>query len=159
MTELRVGLIVPLREEFGYVSSVVDLLGDSREQGRVYHSFLVPGTDITGLLTVLHDMGQSNAAIAAQDLTRIFGVPLVALIGTGAALASEVGLGDVVVASEIDSYLHRAKAVGDADHPEGRASRWPGRAGSRPPRCSTTSATSLCAEPAGTSSPAGRGTR
>ncbi|MFZ4276019.1 hypothetical protein ACOZFM_25325 [Streptomyces arboris] len=119
MTELRVGLIVPLREEFGYVSSVVDLLGDFREQGRVYHSFLVPGTDITGLLTVLHDMGQSNAAIAAQDLIRVFGVPLVALIGTGAALSSEVGLGDVVVASEIDSYLHRAKAVGDADHPGG----------------------------------------
>ncbi|MFE2294740.1 hypothetical protein [Streptomyces sp. NPDC059452] len=119
MTELRVGLIVPLSEEFDYVSSVVDLLGDFREQGRVYHSFLVPGTEITGLLTVLHEMGQSNAAIAAQDLIRIFGVPLVTLIGTGAALSSEVALGDVVVASEIDAYLHRAKAVGDAGHPGG----------------------------------------
>ncbi|WOP07202.1 hypothetical protein R2B67_01055 [Streptomyces cyaneofuscatus] len=119
MTELRVGLIVPLPEEFGYVSSVVDLLGDFREEGRVYHSFLIPGTEITGLLTVLHDMGQSNAAIAAQDLIRVFGVPLVALIGTGAALSSEVALGDVVVASEIDAYLYRAKAVGDAEHPGG----------------------------------------
>ncbi|MEU3945693.1 hypothetical protein [Streptomyces sp. NPDC029526] len=119
MTHRRVGVIVPLREEFGYVSEVLDLLGDFREQGRVYHTFIVPGTDVHGLLTVLHDMGQPSAALAAQDLIRVFHVPLVAVIGTGAALSPEVALGDVVVASEIDSYLHRAKAVEDTDRPAG----------------------------------------
>ncbi|WP_431781094.1 hypothetical protein [Streptomyces chumphonensis] len=117
MTHLRVGVIVPLPEEFRYVSSVLDLLTDFREQGRVYHTFRIPGTDTGGLLTVLHDMGHANAAIAAQDLIRVFRVPLVTVIGTGAALSPEVALGDVVVASEIDAYLYRAKAVEDAEHP------------------------------------------
>ncbi|MCX4658787.1 5'-methylthioadenosine/S-adenosylhomocysteine nucleosidase family protein [Streptomyces uncialis] len=113
----RVGLIVPLREEFDYVASVLDILGDTEENGRVYHRFVIPGTQDTGILTVIHDMGLANGALAAHDLVSTFHVPLIAVIGTAAALDKDIRLGDVVIASEIIDYLQAAKATEDADDP------------------------------------------
>lgn len=113
----RVGLIVPLREEFGYVASVLDILGDTEENGRVYHRFVIPGTRDTGILTVIHGMGLTNGALAAHDLVSTFHVPLIAVIGTAAALDKDIRLGDVVIASEIIDYLQAAKATEDADDP------------------------------------------
>ncbi|MFJ7423082.1 hypothetical protein ACIQXD_31420 [Streptomyces uncialis] len=113
----RVGLIVPLREEFDYVASVLDILGDTEENGRVYHRFMIPGTQDTGILTVIHGMGLTNGALAAHDLVSTFHVPLIAVIGTAAALDKDIRLGDVVIASEIIDYLQAAKATKDADDP------------------------------------------
>ncbi|MGX2993355.1 5'-methylthioadenosine/S-adenosylhomocysteine nucleosidase family protein [Streptomyces sp. JNUCC 64] len=118
MTEPRVGVIVPLAEEFAYVSSVLDVLGDMEVDDRVYHRFVVPDSDgVTGVLTVVHDMGQASAALAAHDLAATFPVPLITVLGTAAALDEDVALGDVVIGSELIDYLNAGKVTEDPDDP------------------------------------------
>lgn len=117
MTSRRLGLIIPLTEEFEYVRSGLDIVDDIRMGGWRYHRFLIRGTDVGGVLTIVHEMGQPNAALAARDMISDFGPPLVAVIGTAAALSDDVALGDVVIASEIHDYLHASKAVPDPGDP------------------------------------------
>ncbi|MET8828092.1 hypothetical protein ABZX40_21165 [Streptomyces sp. NPDC004610] len=113
----RVGLVVALDEEFWYVMSRLDKLGDVEHEKRVYYRFRVPGSDVTGVLTVLDTMGLPNAAVAVNDLVHAFKVSLVALVGTAAALDDDLALGDVVIASEIVDYLNQSKIVDDAEDP------------------------------------------
>ncbi|MEV0663156.1 hypothetical protein ACIBI3_07985 [Actinomadura luteofluorescens] len=110
----RVGLIVPLPEEYESVEGVFDVLGDDEQGGRVYYRFLVPGTGHAGVLTVVSDMGPENAALAAADLIGEFRVSLVVVIGLAAALSDDIALGDVVIGSEIVEYLNEGKIIGDA---------------------------------------------
>ncbi|SNS00828.1 5'-methylthioadenosine/S-adenosylhomocysteine nucleosidase [Actinomadura mexicana] len=114
MGKARIGLIVPLPEEYTSVEGVFDVLGDHEQGGRVYYRFLVPGTEHAGVLTVVSDMGPENAALAAADLIGEFKVSLVVVIGLAAALSDDIVLGDVVVGSEIVDYLNEGKVVGNA---------------------------------------------
>ncbi|MFD7653956.1 hypothetical protein ACFV4N_08255 [Actinosynnema sp. NPDC059797] len=117
MSSKRLGLIIPLPEEFEYARHELDIVGEITLGGRIYHRFLVGASGVSGVLTIVHDMGQANAAIAAHDMISAFKVPLVAVVGTAAALSDNVALGDVVIASEIHDYLHAGKAVNDPDDP------------------------------------------
>lgn len=112
------GLIVPLGEEVEYVLSELDLLSETRIEGTLYHRFRIGESGVTGVLSVLYGMGQPNAALAAHDLLAHFDVPLIAVVGTAAALSDDVALGDVVLAEEIENYLYAAKIV-DAPAEEG----------------------------------------
>jgi nucleoside phosphorylase len=109
----KLGLIIPLPEEYRHVA---DLLGPTTDDpkgprgGRTYLKFKVRGSDITGVLLILHNMGLPSASAAMENMLSNFPVDLVALVGVGASLSKEVSLGDVVVASEIVSYLHAARA-------------------------------------------------
>ncbi|MFD4240514.1 hypothetical protein ACFWP3_02725 [Streptomyces sp. NPDC058525] len=122
----KVGLVVALGEEFRYVMAGLDRLGDFEVDQRVYYRFRVPGSDVTGVLTVLDAMGLPNAAVAVNDLVHEFKVSLVALVGTAAALDDDLPLGDVVIASEIVDYLNQAKVVDDPKNPDGARYRLAG---------------------------------
>lgn len=105
------GLIVPLEEEFAYVLAELDPTGERRIQGTLYHQFRFRDSGVTGVLSVIYGMGQPNAALATHEMLAHFDVPVVAVVGTAAALSNEVALGDVVLAQEIQSYLHAGKIV------------------------------------------------
>jgi nucleoside phosphorylase len=56
-------------------------------------------------------MGQAPATLAADRMIGRLGVSLVVLVGTAGGLDSDVRLGDVVVADQIQEYLRKAKVV------------------------------------------------
>jgi nucleoside phosphorylase len=109
------GLIVPLDEEFEYVLPELELTGEVRLGGTLYHRFRFSDSGVSGVVSVMYEMGLPDAALAAHDLLNHFDVPLVAVVGTAAALNDEVELGDVVLAKEIENYLHVGKIVDTED--------------------------------------------
>ncbi|MES9541460.1 hypothetical protein [Actinomadura sp. NPDC000600] len=113
--EYRAGLIIPLQEEYEAVEQVLVRLGDFKVDGHYYYRFQVPGTDIKIVAMISFDMGLPSTAVAAQRLFGDFGVPLLAVVGIAGILDDNLRYGDVVVASEIQSYLNAGKAVPSAD--------------------------------------------
>lgn len=107
-------LIIPLREEFDYARDVL-CFEDPISDGNYYlYPFSVPGSSVTGIAVVLFDMGLAAAAVAATRLLEVYKVRVLALVGIAGALSPDLRLGDVVIASSVDEYLHKAKAKSDA---------------------------------------------
>ncbi|MGF1428394.1 hypothetical protein [Kitasatospora sp. LaBMicrA B282] len=113
----RVGVIVPLGEEFEYVRAVLPPAPGQLVDGEQYHGFRLPQSGVSGFVRVLSDMGQAPAALTADRMINRLGVSLVVLIGTGAGLDGAVRLGDVVVADQIQEHLRQAKVVPGAGAP------------------------------------------
>ena len=114
------GLIIPSRDEFDSARQVLEFEDAFREGDRFLHPFTVPGGTVRGIALVLFDVGVANAAVATTNLLALFDVRQLALIGTAGALDPELELGDVVIASGIDEYLHAAKADSDQFQVAGR---------------------------------------
>ena len=76
------------------------------EHGSYFYPFTVPGSDLTGIASVLYDLGPSGSAAATMDLGARFDLRLLAQIGLAGSLDEDLGLGDVVVASGIDEYFY-----------------------------------------------------
>ncbi|WP_181801893.1 5'-methylthioadenosine/S-adenosylhomocysteine nucleosidase family protein [Streptomyces shenzhenensis] len=116
MTKVRrVGVIVPLGEEFEYVREVLTPSRAEVVDGEQYHGFDLPASSVTGVIRVLSDMGQAQAALTADRMINRLGVSLVVVIGTGAGLDGDVRLGDVAVADQIQEHLRKAKVVPGRD--------------------------------------------
>jgi nucleoside phosphorylase/5'-deoxynucleotidase YfbR-like HD superfamily hydrolase len=60
-------------------------------------------------------MGTTEAIFATQYLINHFHPTLLVSLGISGALSRDVKLGDIVIAAEVDDYLHRAKAVDRPD--------------------------------------------
>lgn len=104
------GLIVPLREEFDQAREILDFEPPIIEGGDFLFPFTVPGSGLTGMALVLHQMGLAGAAAATARLLARYDFGLLALIGIAGALSSYLQLGDVIIASAIDEYLVAARA-------------------------------------------------
>lgn len=109
------GLIIPLPEEFDCAREVMSFGSEIRENGSYAYPFSVPGSSLRGIAIVLFDMGPASSGVAAASLLDRFDMPVLALMGIAGALDHDLRLGDVVVASSVDAYFHRAKARPDAD--------------------------------------------
>ncbi|MFJ5639198.1 hypothetical protein [Streptomyces sp. NPDC093223] len=107
----RVGVIVPLGEEFEYVREALRPSRAEVVDGDQYHGFDLPAGSVTGFFRVLSDMGQAQAALTADRMINRLGVSLLVVIGTGAGLDGDVRVGDVVVADQIQEHLRKAKVV------------------------------------------------
>ncbi len=105
------GLIIALREEFDCAREILNFDEGFRDQGYYFYPFSVPGASIRGIALVLYDMGTTQTGVAATTLLDRHQVQVLALIGIAGALDGEFRLGDVVVASSVDQYLHRAMAT------------------------------------------------
>jgi nucleoside phosphorylase len=108
-----VGLVVPLGEEFDYILEVLPKRTVFVQDGRYFYEL------DCGLRTVLcciaSDMGTLPALHTALHLLTIAEVRLLALVGVAGGLTSDVALGDVIVADDINEFQAKAKAVGDAN--------------------------------------------
>lgn len=105
------GLIIPLSEEFDYAKELIPFEQGINDGDHWVYPFSVPGTDRRGLAFVLFGMGPTTTGVAAANLLQRYNFPLLGLVGIAGSLNDRLRLGDVVVASVVKEYLHRAKAV------------------------------------------------
>jgi len=110
---IDIGILLALKEELDlflqYMGSYTTLPPD-RLPG-VYYSFEIAGLNLVA--RQIGNMGMLDAARCAHQMLDRFSPPLLILVGLAGALDKSLKLGDVVVASAIDHYLHAAKAAGE----------------------------------------------
>jgi nucleoside phosphorylase len=117
------GLIIPTREEFDYIRGSVPFTPISNEERGIWYEFWIPGGRL-GVAHVLFDMGLTATTSAAFRLLDRFRPEVLAVVGIGGGLNTELRLGDVVVGSVIQEYLKGAKVASDmAFQPAGDG--WP----------------------------------
>ena len=102
--QYRMGLLVPLHEEYQYLTELAPPIKTINADGDFYYELMPPGYSEPIIAQVLEDMGELRAAVAADRLITRFGVEIVALVGIAGGLDRGLLIGDVVVASEIDHY-------------------------------------------------------
>lgn len=106
-----IGLIIPLREEFDSAREILQFDNPIREGGYFFHPFSVPRSSIRGIAVVLFEMGQTTSAVAATYILARFEIRMLALIGIAGALDPGLRLGDVLIASSVNEYMHAAKVT------------------------------------------------
>jgi nucleoside phosphorylase len=106
------GLIIPTREEFDYIGESVTFAPVFGQDKGFWYQFSLPGGRL-GIAHVLFDMGLTTTAAATMRLLTKFDPEILAVVGIGGGLSSDLRLGDVVVGSVIQEYLKAAKVVPD----------------------------------------------
>jgi nucleoside phosphorylase/tetratricopeptide (TPR) repeat protein len=106
-----VALLVPLEEEFDYLKEILPVRESFQVLGDYYYEVDVEGSDSTIVAHIIGDMGQGHASLAAERMAERFSPNAVVLIGLAGSLKSDILLGDVVIATQVDAYLQGAKAV------------------------------------------------
>jgi len=116
--QVDIAVLVALKEEFRqlhpWLGSDVQPV---EEDGQTYYLFCAagPAGPYQGVALFMGDMGSTAAAIVSTKMMNRWQPATVALVGIAAGMHRDVRLGDVVVATQIDAYLERAKAVDDAE--------------------------------------------
>jgi nucleoside phosphorylase len=121
------GLIIPTQEEFEYVRESVRFDPIRQEDAGFWYEFRVPGGRL-GVAHVLFDVGLTATTAAAVRLLEKFDPEVLAVVGIGGGLSTELRLGDVVVGSVIHEYLKAARVASDANGPatfEPAGDGWP----------------------------------
>lgn len=112
---MRVGVVVPLVEEFSVLQAHLEIVGTQIADGTHYYVMTADGLDVEVVATCLSDMGPVAAGQRVEKMIRDIGVGAVLLLGIAGSLDVSVSIGDVVVAEEICQFMHSAKAVPSAD--------------------------------------------
>lgn len=107
-------LVIALREEFEYFLKAFNLVYESHTtEDRVpYYRFHLPASqnnNAQGAVGFIGDMGIEEANIFTFQLLSELNPGLVANIGISGIVDDQLKLGDVVIATEADDYLHRGK--------------------------------------------------
>lgn len=107
------GVIIALKEEFRVFAALV--VGGLTPIADGFYHFTVPGPrPARGVVTFLGQMGEVSSGVVTERLLARHRPALLAMLGIAGALHEDVALGDVVAASQVDSFLAGAKAVPDA---------------------------------------------
>ena len=115
-----IGIIVALSEEFGYITELLPAVEPIQFEGTyLYRLDLSP---VSAICCVAGQMGTLPASSAAHRLLRFAEINVLVLVGVAGAIASDVEVGDVVVAEEVDEYQASAKAEPTSDGYEVRYS-------------------------------------
>lgn len=120
-----VGIVVPLQEEFRYITEVAPQLESISHEGTYFYRL-----DFGTVSAVCCLVGQMGPIPALQAATRLLGfadVKLLVVLGLGGALDEEIAVGDVVVATEVNEFQANSKAASAGDGYEVRYSgrHWP----------------------------------
>jgi adenosylhomocysteine nucleosidase len=94
---MKIGVIGALDEELNPIRAFTQHLEKKQKGNRVYWHGDVYGHE---LFVTRCDVGKVNAAIAAQQLIDHFGVEAIFNMGSSGALAPELEVGDLVIATE-----------------------------------------------------------
>lgn len=114
---VHIGIVIALKEEFKELANPLfdQLTGFYIDpQTKTYYyifdrKFLE--TSYTFVTTFIDDMGPSPASSSTERLLRIFNPDKIINIGIAGSLDKDVLLGDVLVATQTDNYLHNSKAI------------------------------------------------
>lgn len=117
-TEIDVAILFALSEEFDHLyERIRDLVSSHKDEETGHYSYTFGYTPKNGkasfrcLTTFMGDMGPVQAALMTERIVRLWNPATIAFVGIGGGLNDDVQLGDVVVATSVDSYIDRAKAV------------------------------------------------
>ncbi len=104
----NIGIIVPLKEEYRYITEIARQLESFSYEGNYFYRLDFGDTSV--ICCLIDQMGTLPAVQAVNRLLNFVEVSLVALIGTGGSLDGDINVGDVVVADEINEFQANAKA-------------------------------------------------
>ncbi|MYD80049.1 MAG: 5'-methylthioadenosine/S-adenosylhomocysteine nucleosidase [Gammaproteobacteria bacterium] len=103
-----VGIIAALPEELGYLKEMQNKWESIRFEGTYfYHTELV---GLSAVCCLAGQMGTSPAMSMANRLLTFAEVRVLVLVGIAGAIGSDVGIGDVVVADEVNEFQASSKA-------------------------------------------------
>jgi nucleoside phosphorylase len=104
-----VGIIIPLPEEYRFVTQIAQQLEAFSHEGKYYYR--LDFGPCSAICTICGRMGTLTALHATSDLLKFADVKLLVLLGLGGALDKDVAIGDVVIADEINDFQANSKAV------------------------------------------------
>ena len=114
-----VGILIALKEEFSVLfedvrgQTTAHVLPDLTEH---YHAFERAGPPggptYRCVATFMGGMGPAKAALAAERLIQHWAPASIVMLGIAAGIHSDLKLGDVIAATQIDGYLEAVKAIG-----------------------------------------------
>lgn len=107
-------IVVALAEELVTLWKYFDVSYESvfdAKTNNIYYQFSLPRGDGERkcVLTLIGEMGPTNAALVVGSLLERYQPDVVAVVGIGATLSNDVKLGDVVAATSVDSYIESGK--------------------------------------------------
>jgi len=113
-SEVEIAFIVALREEFDELQEIVGGFSSKRdaETGQYTYHFEIAKRRCVAIL--VGTMGHTAVAQLVERLIAHFAVQTLISIGIAGALSRAVQVLDVVVASQVNSYLENAKAEGNS---------------------------------------------
>ena len=103
-----IGVVIPLPEEFRYAKEFFPLLEPIKYEGTYLYPLDIPA--VTAVCCLVGQMGTLPAMNAANRLTKFANLRLLVLLGLAGAVDSDVEIGDVVVAEEVNEFQASAKA-------------------------------------------------
>ena len=115
---IDIGIVIALPEEFAEFHIQI---GDHCEiachegTGSYYYFFdhsVNAGLSYRCVATMVGDMGPTQTSLATQRLGHLYNPDTVVMLGIAGGISTDVRLGDVVVASQVEAYLENSKAVG-----------------------------------------------
>src|SRR5688572_21975865 len=111
MTRQRfdIGVVVPLAEEFRVFVEVAPVVESIQYDGTFFYRLDLGGC--SAICCVAGQMGTLPALQAANRLLQFADIKILTVIGVGGALDSEINIGDVIVADEINEFQANSKAL------------------------------------------------
>lgn len=108
-----IAILIALKEEFKVLKSLLPQTEPVEEGGRHYYLCDLNGatTSYRCVATFIGDMGPTRAGIVAEKTLERWKPATAVMMGIAAGIHDDMRVGDVVVASQIDNYLEKAKAV------------------------------------------------
>jgi nucleoside phosphorylase len=117
---IEIGIVVALEEEFREVfpqiqSRAKPIFDD--EVNEYYYLFErgIRTKPYRCVITCTGGMGATRAALTGERLIQRFRPATIINIGIAASMDKDVSVGDIVVAAQVDEYLHSAKAIADTN--------------------------------------------
>ncbi|MGC2780137.1 MAG: 5'-methylthioadenosine/S-adenosylhomocysteine nucleosidase [Bradyrhizobium sp.] len=103
-----IGIVVPLAEEFGYVTEVAPIVRSVGAHGTFFHVLDLGPVKVIAYL--VGGMGLLAAQHGTHKLLEYADVDLLVMLGTAGALDDDLSIGDVAVATEVNEFLANSKA-------------------------------------------------
>jgi WD40 repeat protein/nucleoside phosphorylase len=110
---IELGIVIALKEELRVFQKLLPArttVERDPRTGQYDYVFEHPATGARCVFTLLGDMGPEPAALATERLINRWAPRTLVMLGIAAGIHPDVKVGDVVVASQIDSYLDSARA-------------------------------------------------
>jgi nucleoside phosphorylase/predicted Zn-dependent protease len=117
---VEIGIVVALEEEFREVFEHIRTRAKPtfrNEINQYYYLFEGGGgaKPYRCVITFIGGMGPTKAALVGDRLIQEFKPATIINIGIAGSMDRDVSVGDIVIAEQVDEYLHSAKAIADTD--------------------------------------------
>jgi nucleoside phosphorylase len=113
---LCLGIVIALKEEFGEFFREIKrshVLEIDQATGNRFYRFerTTSLASYSCIATWAGEMGPEKAALVTERLIELWKPETVVNLGIAAAIDKDLRVGDVLIATQVDNYLHRARAV------------------------------------------------